>query len=149
MAELAVLGIASNIIQLISFMSDLVSKGHEIYKSADSELVEHLELEAITNNLQTLNGRLILEPKIDSKGNKQPLSKTERQLKELCDGCNAVSRDLLTALLDLKAEGKNKRWNSFRQALSSVWNQEKIQNLSQRLERYRGAIDTILLQLLR
>lgn len=150
MAEaLAALGIASNIVQLISFTSDLISKGHEIYTSADGELVEYLELETITNHIQTLNSQIAWKPKLDKKGKKRTLTKTESRLKELCEGCNDVARHLLTALKDLKAEGKNKRWKSFRQALNSVWNQEKIQNLTERLERYRRTIDTVLLQLLR
>jgi hypothetical protein len=49
---LTTLGLASNIVQLISFTSDLISKGREISKSADGVLVENLELEAITSSLQ-------------------------------------------------------------------------------------------------
>jgi len=52
---LAALGLASSIVQLISFTSDLVAKGRDIYQSSDGTLVENLELEAITKSLEDLS----------------------------------------------------------------------------------------------
>jgi hypothetical protein len=52
---LTALGLASNIVQLITFASSLVSKTREISKSANGALVANLELEAIASNLQELS----------------------------------------------------------------------------------------------
>ena len=150
MAEaLAALGVASNIVQLIGFTSSLISTGSELYKSSDGELVEHTELEAIANHLQTLNRQIIWEPKLDAQRRRQSLTKSERQLKELCESCNEVAGELLTGIRELRSGGDNKIWRSFQQALTSVWNRDKIRNLTERLGRYRRTIDSVLLQLLR
>lgn len=144
MDPLTALGLASNIIQLISFTSDLVSKGREIYKSADGSLVAHLELETIAKSLQDLSTDLPTRLK-----RKNSLTKTEKQLRDLCEGCNEVSIELIEAIHRLKAAGNHKKWNSFRQALNSVWNDDKIDILSKRLENYRSQLDTTLLVSLR
>jgi hypothetical protein len=62
MDPLTALGLASNIVQLISFSSDLVAKGREIYQSTDGTLVENLELETITKSLRELSDGVILRP---------------------------------------------------------------------------------------
>ncbi|KAH6667689.1 hypothetical protein B0J14DRAFT_601221 [Halenospora varia] len=141
---LTALGLASNIVQLVTFTSDLISKGREIYKSADGTLVENLELETITTSLQVLSNELVLP--ICERGK---LTKTENQLQELCDGCKAVSGQLLDVIRGIKAKGPHMRWNSFRQALNSVWREDEIEALETRLDRYRRQIDTTLLISLR
>ena len=150
MAEMAALGLAANIIQLINFSADLISKGHEIYKSADGTLVEHLELQAITEHFQELNMQLSNgRPKLWPRFKGAPDAKTEKRLQELCASCMEVTGPLVDVLERLKADGKHKGWNSFRQALNSIWSQEDIQSLSRRLEAFRRQIDTTLLVIIR
>ncbi|EHK42170.1 hypothetical protein TRIATDRAFT_146839, partial [Trichoderma atroviride IMI 206040] len=135
---LSALGLASNIVQFISFGSTLLSKGLEIHKSADGALVKYSELEAITMNLEELSRGL---------GRRyEPTTQTSQQLQNLCQGCRTVITELLEALQNLKADSKHSRWNSFRQALASVWSQDKIQGLLGRLDTYRQQIDITLLE---
>ncbi|CZR63571.1 uncharacterized protein PAC_13468 [Phialocephala subalpina] len=134
------LGLASNIVQLISFTSDIVSKSREIYKSQDGKLIEHMELEAITTSLHDLS-REIVSP--FQKG--ILLSKAEEDLQKLWGECNDISRQLIVAIESLQTQGRNKKWNSFRQALKTVWKEDEIEALSRRLDRYRAQIDTALL----
>ncbi|KAF2145650.1 uncharacterized protein K452DRAFT_211711, partial [Aplosporella prunicola CBS 121167] len=143
MDPLTAIGLASNVVQFITFASDLVSKGRVIYKSADGQLVETLELSEITEILQA-------EIEVDhiSTGGRLA-TKTDKQLEELCNGCRGVSTDLLRAIDALKFNGRHRKWNSFRQALQSIWKEEEIQSLTMRLERYRSQIDTTLLFSLR
>jgi hypothetical protein len=141
---LTALGLASNIVQLIQFTSDLVAKGRDIYQSPDGALVENLELEAITKSLQELSLELALPG-----GALLHLTKVERQLQQLCGGCRKVTDDLLVVIQKLKTQSPRKKWNSFRQALSSLWGEDEIQALSIRLERYRRQIDTTWLLSLR
>ncbi|KAH6693389.1 hypothetical protein BKA61DRAFT_647796 [Leptodontidium sp. MPI-SDFR-AT-0119] len=162
---LTALSLASNIVQFLSFTGELIDRGREIYNSADGILVEHAELEIITRNLDALTSRLLFigsahEQPVDihrvapSKPQKSSQStaksqSTEETLTELVQGCRGTSRQLVDALRELKLEGANKRWNSFRQALKSIWEEKKIKDLSERQERYRRQIDTTLLLLLR
>ena len=117
---LTALGLASSIVQLITFTSDLVAKGRDIYQSADGALVENLELEAITKSLRDLS--LEVEPPV-SGGN---LTKVDRQLQQLCTGCRKVADELLDVIQKLKTHGPHKRWTSFRQALDSVWREDVL-----------------------
>lgn len=144
MDPLTALGLASNIIQVISFTSNLISKGREIYKSADGKLVQNLELEAITRNLQDLSGHLSFPP-----NRRKDLSDTDKELQDLCKGCAKVSAQLIEVTQGLTVQGDHRKWNSFRQALNSVWKEDTIEELSKRLERYRSQIDTMLLVSLR
>jgi hypothetical protein len=134
------LGLASNIIQLISFTSDIISKSREIYKSQNGKLVEYMELEAITTSLRGLS-RDIVSPFQQGTFS----SKDEEDLRKLCGGCNDISRQLIVAIEALQTQGRNKAWNSFRQALKTLWKEDEIEALSRRLDRYRAQIDTILL----
>lgn len=141
MAELAALGLASNVISFISFAGDLISKGHEIYNSADGSLIENLALETVTRSLQDLSSGLSLgRDKATGR-----LTNTEKQLQELCDECRGISKQLLGVIGQLKAKGSHQIWTSFRQALSSAWKKSEIEELESRLERYRRQLDTTLL----
>lgn len=100
------IGLAASIIQLISFTSNLLSKTREIHNSADGTAVENLELEAITKSLQELSQEI-------AAGNRN-LTKADKQLKELCDGCQKVTRELLELVQKLKGANSHARWRSFR-----------------------------------
>lgn len=139
---LTAVGLAGNIVQFVSFCGDLISRGQEIYRSADGALVEHLELEAITTHLDRLvigMMRLGLPAETES----------EKQLEDLCRQCRAAAQELLQAVRNLKVDGKSKKWKSFRQALNSIWSSDRIHSLSARLEAFRRQIDTTLIVLLR
>ncbi|KAH7055668.1 hypothetical protein B0J12DRAFT_717839 [Macrophomina phaseolina] len=109
------IGLAAGIVQLTSFAGDLLSKAREIRNSADGALVENQELEAIATGLQQLSQGL-------SAGNRY-LTRAEKQLTEMCNGCQDAAKDLLGV--------------------------RKKHTLTERLERYRRQIDSVLLITLR
>ncbi|KAH8746655.1 hypothetical protein BGZ57DRAFT_972296 [Hyaloscypha finlandica] len=147
---LTALGLASNIVQLITFASSLVSKTREISKSANGALVENLELEAIASNLQELSrGIRGLRSRQESYVRSTKGTAAERHLEELCEGCEMVSGQLLVVIRGLRSDARHVSWSSFRQALLSVWKEKRIDALVERLERYRCQIDTALLASLR
>lgn len=141
MDPISAIGFASSVVQLITFTSDLLSKAGEIHSSTDGALIENLELEAITESLQVLNQ--------DVTSGARSLTRADKQLKELCDGCQKVTKDLLQIIRSLKGSSSHVRWNSFRQAVLTVRKEKEVQALCNRLERYRRQIDTTLLFTLR
>jgi hypothetical protein len=156
MEAVAALGLASNVVQFLSFARELVSTNRSISRSADGSLVEHLELQAVAGNLQTLSKRLYVPPgKTNRKRLKDPaLAKEDEELRHLCEGCRQVAEQLIEKINGLKVEtripGKvGKRWVNFRQALSSVLAADEIEDLSTRLDRYQHTINTTLLVNLR
>lgn len=135
------IGLASSIVQLITFSSDLLSKTREIHSSADGAAVENVELEAISTSLLELS-REVNEGKFH-------LTKADKQLKDLCAGCQKVADELLEVVRRLKGSDSKTKWRSFRQAVLTVWKEKEVRALVDRLERYRSQIDTALLVALR
>ena len=58
MDPLTALGLAANIVQFVDFTSKLISQSHEIYRSADGALEDHVALENVANNLSKLSDEL-------------------------------------------------------------------------------------------
>ncbi|KAF1953597.1 hypothetical protein CC80DRAFT_507092 [Byssothecium circinans] len=157
MEALAAVGLASNIVQFISFTRDLISTTRSISHNVDGELVENTEIETVARTLLNLSGGL------DASKNpsRRPIEKgkyagseEEEVLYNLCDKCREISGLLLDKIQSLKVKtvlsGKTeKQWISFRQALSSVLATGKIRDLEMRLDRYQKTIDTCLLTVLR
>jgi len=136
MEPLSAFSVAANVIQLVDFTSKLVSGAHEIYESADEELIEHSELKAVTKNLSRLTREFDTSIKARKLDRKQ-FSENELEQERLGKDCSRVASELLEALDRLKFHGKHAKWNSVRQALLSVWHKDKIDTLEKRLERFR------------
>ena len=168
MDPLTALGLASNIVQFVDFASKLISQSHEIYRSADGALEDNVALEHVAKNLSKLGNELKSKRADITTGRKalawggewarkdgsvisepEKVTAAGKQLQQLSKDCSAVSNELLQELEKLKIKGPHKRWESFRQALNSVWSQEKIRALETRLEGIRKQLDTTLLVCLR
>ena len=156
MEAVAALGLASNVVQFLAFARELVSTNRSITRSADGTLVEHLELEAVARNLQTLSSRLYVAPATTKRKrlNDPTLAKEEEELERLCEGCRHVAGMLTSKIRDLKVETRipgraGRKWVNFRQALNSVLAANEIEDLSTRLDRYQQTINTTLLVNLR
>ncbi|KAF2184494.1 hypothetical protein K469DRAFT_688947 [Zopfia rhizophila CBS 207.26] len=127
------IGLVASVIQLVTFTSSIVSKSREVYNSAEGALVEQMELETVTQSL---------------KGLIHDMQKRKFSILLSPGGMN-VSNELLSTLESLKVQGNRKKWNSFRQALNSVWNERKFEELENPVNRYRSQINTTLLLSLR
>jgi hypothetical protein len=132
---LSALGLASNVLQFIDFTSKLFSLTSEVYHSANGASKETEELEVITKHLQSL-----------CEGVWQPLKDpTERYpqdnaLRELSRKCFEAGDELLQALGSLQMSGTNKRWNSFRSALATIWRRKDISKMYERLESLKSEL---------
>ncbi|KAI0964857.1 hypothetical protein F4678DRAFT_454640 [Xylaria arbuscula] len=131
MDPLTTVGLLSNVVQFIDFAARLLSKGRELYKSADGYLIETSELVKVTEHTSHLNKKLA-----NDLGSSVP-----RQLATIIEGCQDVSGELLSALGQLKVQGRMGRFKTIRQALKTVLSKEKIRDLELRLDRFRLAIN--------
>jgi hypothetical protein len=91
MEALTAVGLASNIVQFISFAGDLVSTSKQISRSANGTLVENLEIEAIAQNLQNLSESLRVPP-IRRKDEFVENPKYSKEVKKPCEGCHQVKK---------------------------------------------------------
>lgn len=132
---MSVLSLAVNVIQIVDFTSKLMTGTYEIYKAADGQLVEHSELgfitHCLTTHIQDLNESL------QAKKLETCLSQSDRDQERLGLECKDVAVKLLAALNKLKAQGKYKRWRSFRVALMTIWDKGRIEAFERRLNRFR------------
>jgi hypothetical protein len=141
---LTALSLASNIVQFIDFGTKLLAKGYELYESADGASVGNAELEFIARDLQKLNDRL--KPPLSPKTNPTSSTPSEAALRKLNDKCSGVADELINALTKLKVQGtSNRRWKSFRQALSSLWKKEEVNAITTRLQNFRDELNLHIL----
>lgn len=151
MAELAALGLASNIVQFVDFGIKLFSEARDIYESAQDGREEDLELETVTVDLKGFARSLHTRGK-PSPGNSRPkkLSADELALQKLAISCEKLANELLKLLDDLKVKGQqNRKWKSFKAALRHVRKEDKINKLEERLEKFQRQITTHLVGILR
>ncbi|KAJ4263451.1 hypothetical protein NW762_006270 [Fusarium torreyae] len=137
------LSVAASIIQVIDVSSCVISSSIEIHKSQDGQVVERRELEETTLSMARDVRRL--RRRLDNESGSRSLTALEREQEDIGRRCQSIANELLETLQGLRYEGPRSPWKSFRQALASAWNDEKIQGLEHRLDRYRQQMTTNVL----
>src|SRR5215471_2631335 len=130
-----VLSAAACIIQVIDIASRLVAKGAQLHRSTNGQLVEHQELATISlslsDNAEKIRRSLAVQRR------ERNLTKVELEQEQIGKNCQHVAAELLDVLRRLMVRGRRCRWRSFRQALLTIWHEDKIQSLERRLDRFR------------
>jgi hypothetical protein len=152
MDPLTALSIAGNVVQFLDFTSKLVSKGYRIYTSAEGGLSENEQIQTLTEDMRNIAVRLKKDLVLDSQGlvnqrtEMEAPSNEDLALKMLCQKCCSLANELLDQLEKLKVRGdKHRKWRSFRQALKTVYNKGRLEEMRQQLESIRSQMDLHLL----
>lgn len=161
---LAALGCASNIVQFVEFGCRLFSQSQKLYRSSSGLLDEAVELDHITKSLCRLSNKLLVEHKPSSHdpdiglGNGAehvPYIQPPKALREdsgetnlllIARDCKKVADELSEALNQLRVKSPRKRWRCFRVALERIWNPERIDDMSRRMERLSSQMTMCLVQ---
>ncbi|KAI9762718.1 MAG: hypothetical protein M1840_001185 [Geoglossum simile] len=141
MDPLSALSVAGTIVQFVDFSSRVLSRTHELYRSSEALSVNQ-DLDLVSADLFQLSQRLstpirgatTLSPATAS------MTEDEKLLQKLCSVCSEISVELSTRLSSLRVRGEQKKWESFRQAVKSVWSERDIQELMRRLSTVRDAV---------
>jgi hypothetical protein len=143
MDPITALGIAGSIVQFVDFGIKVVSKGNKIYHSGDGTTAENHDLETVVTDLILIQTRLrqSLIP-LDAAG---LLNEDDQALVHLSATSNEVASALLERLKKVKAQGRFRRWKSFRQALKSISSKEDIDELASRLQKLRDQLELRIL----
>lgn len=144
-SAMAALGLAANIGQMIEYSIRIVTKSKELRKSLDGSLPENRHKQVVTESL--LSASCTLSVFIEScKAANKALSPEDEHLRDISRACGAIASDLLDELerLRLMSGTKHVKWNSFRQALKTVWGKAKLDLLAHTLEMYRNELKTVL-----
>lgn len=131
MEALAAIGLVGNIIQFVGFSRKLISKSIQLYHSYDGALVENAHIEIAINDLVILNKKLENDGIVAGDGALQSLSLS----------CQITANDLLVALDKVKVKDKQKKWESFRKALRSIWSEDEIRRLEERLAKLKEELN--------
>jgi len=117
------------IIQFTDFGCKILSSGHELYANEELNLVI-ADLLAIATKLSHERG----------------LSK---DFEQICQNLRNMAENLLKRLKGLKIKGKNRVWESLRQAVQAALSKEEIAALQNSLSVLREALETRVLVSLR
>jgi N-terminal domain on NACHT_NTPase and P-loop NTPases len=139
------IGLAGNIAQFIDFTCKLFAATHQIYTSksglkSDTECIETLteDLQAFSLKLQTSLSQYIDTSAADTKLSQYiDTSAAKIKLSPLAQKCQQAADELLAVLATLKSKKSGSRWHGFRSALKHIWDQKRIDAMSDRLDSYR------------
>jgi hypothetical protein len=146
MESIAALSLASNIIQVVEFSSRIISRGYELYQSADGRREEHVILDNAVKNLSALHSTLQNSGRSRSE---DKLSMADKQLIKLQIESGMVAKELRELLQKVQLKKPNGKWQSVRQALLSVFSDKEISSLGSRLDNIRKQVDSAILVSLR
>lgn len=139
------LAAAGNITQFVEYALQIVCKGRKI--RADGALVEHEDIAFVSEYLSKLSTKL--EESILAASGSQPLDDEEKHLIDLCRRCSGVAGEMLQVMRKLMGDRKVGMLKSLRQAFKAVWSQEKVEELTKRLQLLRNELNIQVLVALR
>ncbi|KAI5459735.1 hypothetical protein BGZ63DRAFT_388556 [Mariannaea sp. PMI_226] len=157
MEALAAIGLASNVVQFVQFVSGLVSTANEIHDSIDGTSRRSNELEKIYDHLSAFSRGLRGEGSSGPSNGGGPLRNLAfgqpdptlevslqshiRSVEDLAADCNALCGELLETVRDLRVNGaRYGPFKSFMAALKTAWKRKKIESLEKRLDGFRSMI---------
>jgi hypothetical protein len=123
----ATIGVLSSIVQLIAFGGDLLSKGTQLYRSANGALEENEAAEIAARQVLRLKDEL----------EQSVVSIQDKDLLELCGVVTKAGDKFLQALERLKVRGNPGKLKSMRKALQSVWGKDELQSLEHQLSTFK------------
>ncbi|KAI0148842.1 hypothetical protein GGR57DRAFT_230867 [Xylariaceae sp. FL1272] len=168
MEAIAALGLASNIVQFLDFTWRLTETAAKIQGSSSGAAEHILELGTVYSKLNSLCTSLSICSQPSGKsdhakctqsllpdqtydfGHRRTVDSHTKDLQELASDCISLCQQLIAIVSELQACGSmGRRFNSFKAALKTVWNEKKIAELEARIRRYQTAIGLHFLPLMR
>jgi hypothetical protein len=144
MESLTAIGLAANIVQFVDFSTRLLAEPSEVYHAATGLPKEHVELQDVAENLNSMVERLVTPT------NPGPSSSTQAEISRIALSAMEVADDLIRTVEKLKVSDSSKnKWRSFRQALSTLWNKDKIESSQKRLDAFRDQLSIQILAYVR
>ena len=141
MDPLTVVGLLSNVVQLVEVSWKIVSKSHDIYRHGS--VPEHRDIETVTADLQKINDKLLAF--LSSTVGEEDANEDDEALRLLCESSNKIAVELIQRLAIIKPDDEHRSWKSIRQALKSVWLKSELDDMAVRLQAFRTQLNTRIL----
>lgn len=134
MDPFSALSIATSVLQFLDFTTKLLSSSSEIFRSVHGASSSTLALESSCSAMKALSEKL-------SSSTETQCGEFALKMKKLADDCKADCDALLAILQKLKVEcHKNRRWESLKVALKTVWGAHEIRELEGRIDKARHLV---------
>ena len=152
MDPLSAVGLAAAVVQFTDFGARLLNDSIKIYRSADGQTSQHVQLATISQDLQELAVNIELKSKtLHQPG--RPLEHTEGLLVRLCGECQEISSQLSNVLSRIKADRKSSSSidlmkESMAAAIRTYRSESEITQLQQSLSEVRQQMMMISLTIL-
>ena len=140
------ISLAAAVIDLAGFGVKLLSRGKAFHESIDGLPIDHTKMKAAAENLSSLTSNLGRD--LDTLKWTSPSSSVQALIATAKEA-QAVAVELSVAMNRLKASDQRSKWNSFSQAIKSLWKEDQINQLLARFERTRERVVLNLLVLMR
>jgi hypothetical protein len=144
---LSAIGLAGNIVQFVDFSYKLFSQTQEIYSSATGASKDTEDIFGITIHLRQLCEKLSSSTHISRSSGLY--SHDNDSLRTLSRDSLAAADEMIAALNNIRSQGTQSKWSSFRLCLKTVWKQSKIDRMEKRLDRYRSQAILVLSAMIR
>ncbi|ORY17154.1 hypothetical protein BCR34DRAFT_583914 [Clohesyomyces aquaticus] len=131
-------GLAANIFQFLSFGHKIVSGATAIYASSHGAAVSISDKEDVTKHL--LSQVESLQHPLLASGAQIALTKNEQNLETLRQKCVDVGGDLIGMLGEVTIQGSTTKWKSLKVALRTVYSENMVSEVEQRLRVYQDAL---------
>jgi hypothetical protein len=147
MDPLSAFSLAGTLVQFIDFGAKVVSQTRQLYENG--QLSIHAQAKYATDDLLDFSTKLQQYHHLDLHNAR--LTEDDKALAALCHDCDTIAKTLLKQLAKLQVpdDGKKQPWKTVGQALRSIWAQEQVADLEERLAGYRRAMDSRILGSLR
>lgn len=143
MDPLSALGLTSAILQIIDFSAKLISGAAEIYSSASGTTIAFEDSDRTIESLRNLTRRL------DVRTSGGPLSREDRRLLEIKDGCEVLSRDVQAIISAIRPKNPGSRRESLLASWKTMRRKGKLKTLEERLDRHRAQVQEYLMAAMR
>lgn len=130
MAEIAALGLACNILQMVDYGRQFATTAWKIYQSGEDALEGFSSLQVLSKNLEHVSRELEKEAVQSS-----TLSSAQG-MERLCQESIKTTKEMLETLgkIGLSRKGRPRKREALRSAFMSWWNEDRIRALQQRLD---------------
>jgi hypothetical protein len=140
---LSAFSVACNVLQIIEFGSQVLSKAIDYRKAANGALSEHQDLRHVLQSLKNLNADLQASmPQLA--GTKSP-STAETRLLEANTECLRLSDEFINLLDRLEVKNRHAMLECLRVSIKSLWYREKIDAMKSALAQARDNLNVAFL----
>ncbi len=136
MEALAALSIVANVFQVIDFSMNVLSTANELRKAGTTK--DQSDISMVVDDLKTLNSKLKHSSQAIASPNN--LSQDQLDLERLVDRASAISEDLIRLLDHHKVPPGSSRLTSLAKAIRSSWDEKKVIEMTNQLERIRDEL---------